>query len=210
MRFWLMLAALLAIAAVHAGLAVTVSRMVSDQLVQREAQVTQEFLDSLLSAEGSAATLFDQPAPSAALTSFAAHVKSLPGILRAIVYGPDGFIRYSTEDRLTGLQFKDNADLQQAISGLIVTRLEDMDDARKDEQLALKREPGGSLVEAYVPVHGADGKVAAVVELYRSGEAIEQVVSGIKLRIWVAAALSAAILFALFAGVTALRQRIRG
>jgi hypothetical protein len=136
-------------------------------------------------------------------------VTSLPGIIRANIYAPDGFIRFSTEANLTGLQFKDNAELAEAFGGRIVAKLEEIAEARKSEQLALNRQRGEMLVEAYVPVGGPDGKVAAVVEFYRSGDMVEQTVSDIRLRIWVAAALSAAILFAMFAAVTALRQRIR-
>ena len=209
MRFWLMALALIAIVAVHFGLAVTISRMVSDRLVQREAEITQEFLNSILAAEGTAAELFAVPAPSPALSSFAAHVTSLPGIIRANIYAPDGFIRFSTEANLTGLQFKDNAELAEAFGGRIVAKLEEIAEARKSEQLALNRQRGEMLVEAYVPVGGPDGKVVAVVEFYRSGDMVEQTVSDIRLRICVAAALSAAILFAMFAAVTALRQRIR-
>jgi len=39
MRFWLMALALIAIVAVHFGLAATISRMVGDRLVQREAEI---------------------------------------------------------------------------------------------------------------------------------------------------------------------------
>lgn len=209
MRFWLMLLALLAIVAVHAGLAATISATVRERLVLHEAEMLQEFLNSILAAETSASALFVQPSPSPALLSFAGHVRSLPGTIRANIYAPDGFIRFSTEAGLTGKQFGANPELAEAFGGHIIAKLEDVTSKQKDEQIALNRQRGEMLIETYVPVKGSDGAVVTVVEYYRAGGMVEDLVRDIRLRVWFAAALSAAILFALFAAIAGLRRRQR-
>lgn len=208
MRIWLIAAGLLAVLVINGVMALAVTRAVSASLVTREGEVAQEFLTSILAAEGSAGGLFAQPGPTPALTSFAAHVRSLPGIVRANIYAPDGFIRYSTEANLIGLQFRDNAELNQSFGGRIIAKLEEISDSGKDEHLALGRRAGEKLIEAYIPVAGEGGRVIAVVEFYRTADMVTATVGQITRAIWLAAGLSGAILFLAFAGVTALSRRL--
>ena len=109
--------AIVAILIINAGLAFGLGRLVDDRILLREGEVAQEFLTSMVAAEASAAKLFVKPAPSPELTSFSNHVRHLPGIIRANIYSPDGFIRYSTEEQLIGLKFSDNPELTESFAG---------------------------------------------------------------------------------------------
>jgi len=195
LRLWLIVISLLLIAAVHLTLAAGLSRVVTDRLLQREGEVAREFLNSVIRAEDSGSHLFDTPAPSPALASFSAHVQSLPGTVRANIYSLDGFIRYSTDAKFIGLQFRDNAEVAEAAGGKLIAKLETVADDDKPEHLAMNRHEGDQLVEAYIPVSDPAGKTVAVVEFYREPGMVQAIVDDIGTRIWLAAGLSGAILF---------------
>ena len=167
--------------------------------------MAQEFLNSILAAESSADTLFAQPQPSPSLQSFGAHVRSLPGIVRANIYSPDGFIRHSSEANLVGVHFSDNSELAEAFSGKITSALEEIQVSGKSEHLALSQLEGDHLIESYVPVTSPSGSVIAVVEFYRKDSWIGPMVESMNRGFWIAAGLSS-IVFVLFM-LVALRRR---
>lgn len=51
----------------------------------------------VIAAGGGETRLLAQPRASAALSVFGQQMRSLPGIARAKICSPDGFIRYSTD-----------------------------------------------------------------------------------------------------------------
>lgn len=184
------------------GVSYAASHYVRGQLTQRllaqEGLVKQEFLESILAAEESADTMFVSPAPSPALQSFAAHVRSLPGIVRANIYSPDGVIRHSTDANLVGVHFSDNEELAQAFEGRIISAIESGGEQGKAEHLALNQMPGEALIEAYIPVRDSSAKVAAVVEFYRKEGWIGGAVAEAERGIWLTGFASGAILLALW------------
>lgn len=207
MRIWLIAASILAIVAVNAVLALVLTRSVTDSLLMREGQVAQEFLNSIVASEGTANALFAAPAPSAALSSFGSHVRSLPGTVRANIYSPDGFIRQSTEANLVGLQFKDNDELASSFKGQIIAKIEEVSDSGKGEHLALNRMAGEEVVEAYIPVNGPGGEVVAVVEFYRKADVVKATVQSIGRTIWIAAGISGVILLLALGGLVLAGRR---
>lgn len=190
----LMVIGVIVIAVAHYLLAQGLSQSITDGVLAREGQVKQEFLSSILTAEHSADTLFAQPMPSPALQSFGAHVRSLPGIVRANVYSPDGYIRHSTEANMVGLNFSGNDELKEAFNGKITSVLEVVRASGKAEHLALAQLEGEKLIEAYIPVAGPDGKIVTVVEFYRKDTWISTLAGQIQRSLWIAAAISSAIL----------------
>lgn len=204
----LIVAGVLAFFAVNAYLANALVSSVVKGFLAREGEVTQEFLNSILSAEGTAKDLFIQPAPSDALKSFGAHVRSLPGIVRANIYSPDGFIRHSTDANLIGLHFGDNDELTEAFEGKVTAALEEVHASDKSEHLALSQLDGEKLVEAYIPVQGADKRVVAVVEFYRRDIWIQRMESFIRTSLLVASGVNS-LIFAL-ALLFATRRRKEG
>ena len=203
---FLIVAGLAAVAVVHAWLASDIARRITDQYLQREAQVAQEFLSSILESEGTAARLFDVPSPSPELSSFASHVRTLPGIVRANIYAPDGFIRHSSEANLVGVQFSDNMDLAESLKGRPVVALqESLTD--KSDHLALSGLGARPLIEAYIPVADKDGKVVTVVEFYRKDTMIGEAVNSIKRMVWTAGVLNGAVLIVAMGLAMLVRRR---
>lgn len=193
-RLGLMGIGLIAIVVVNGVLASVVSHTVADQILDGEAQVMQQFLNNVVETEGSAGKLFAQPMPSPELTSFASHVKILPGTVRANIYSPDLFIRHSTDANLVGVQFNDNQELVDSFKGEVVAELELVSSDSKAEHIALNQLGGEKLIESYIPVSDGTSNVVAVVEFYRKGEAVEAAMDGVTRRIWIAAAINAAVL----------------
>jgi hypothetical protein len=201
----LMTIGIVAIVATNSLVAHWLNRTITDGMLAREGQVKQEFLSSILAAEHGDAELFAEPRPSPALVSFAAHVRSLPGIMRANIYSPDGFIRQSTEANMIGLNFSGNEELKEAFGGKITSALEVIRSSGKAEHLALAQLEGEKLIEAYIPVAAPDGKIVTVVEFYRKDTWIETLASEIERSLWIAAGSSSAILVVLV--LLAARQR---
>ncbi len=207
MRLWMMVSGAIAIVAVNGVLAAVLTGAVADSILKGEAQIMQEFLNSAVAAEGGAPKLFALPAPSPELISFAGHVRSLPGTVRANVYSPDLFIRYSTDANLVGVQFGDNPELVESFGGEVVAELETVSSDSKAEHLALNQLGGEKLIESYVPVKDGGAQVVAVVEFYRKATAVAAIVDGVERRVWIAAAVNAAILVLGMAAAIGLGRR---
>lgn len=194
MRLVLIAAGVTLIVALNLAISAWLTRAVTSGLLARDGQVKQQFLTGILAAEGAAPALFDGPQPSPALSSFSVHVRSLPGIVRANIYSPDGFIRQSTDANLVGVHFEDNPELAKAFTGRISTKLEEADGTAKSEHLALNQVAGEALIESYIPVLDKDGKVATVVEYYTRDDWIRNTVTPVERGIWLTAAASSIIL----------------
>jgi hypothetical protein len=196
-RTRLLAAGLIVIAAIQALLAAYISNRASDAAVQREARVAQKFLVSMLRAQNSA-ELFTEPGPSPALAALTGQIAHLPDLIRANVYSPDGIIRFSTQEGLTGVRFEErNPELDEAFAGALEAELGTLTASSKAEHLALPLRPGESFIESYVPIPAEDGKILAVVELYRRSAGLEASLSALTRTIWLAAALAGLALFAL-------------
>lgn len=200
-RAWTAAVAIAAILVINAGLAFGLGRLVDDRILLREGEVAQEFLTSMVAAEASAAKLFVKPAPSPELTSFSNHVRHLPGIIRANIYSPDGFIRYSTEEQLIGLKFSGNPELVESFKGRLSADFSEATSDAKPEHIAITLPVGDRLVEAYVPILDAGGRTIAVVELYKSPERVLAVIAQMTRMIWFAVGLASLLLIAVFLGL---------
>lgn len=203
LRLWFVAISIAAIVVINTLSALLLSRYVSQSFINREGEVAREFLNSIISAEQSGQHLFDTPAPSAALQSFSGHVRNLPGVVRANIYAPDYFIRFSTNAGLVGLRFTDNEELVEAFQGKLIANLEEIEEQAKAEHIALDLKVGQEIIEAYIPVSGNDGKVVAVVEFYREPDTLKAIISNVSLTIWASAALAGALLFAALYGAVA-------
>jgi two-component system, NtrC family, sensor histidine kinase HydH len=202
-RVWFVVTSLIAILAVNAPLAALLSNYVAGKILLREGAVAQEFLQSMLSAEHGGSRIFLEPRPSPELVSFSNHVRNLPAIVRANIYAPGGLIAFSTETDLIGQSFPDNEEMLGAFSGKMSSVLEEVASDGKPEHVALNRIAGQRLIEAYMPMLDPDGHPFAVVEFYKTPEDVEAIIRAVRNMIWIAAALSGAILFAALYGAIA-------
>lgn len=197
---------LAAIMLINATLAFFISQRVAERIIEREAQVAQDFISRMFQAQQPDSALFKSPQPSSTLAAFARELSDLPDLLRANVYSPDRFIRYSTQKGLIGIKFDEaNDELAEAFAGETIANLETITRESKGEQLALPLKAGESFIETYFPLAGANGKPIAVVELYRRPTGVDAVIANLQRFIWLSAGLSGAVLFAALCLVLAWR-----
>jgi hypothetical protein len=78
------------------------------------------------------------------------------------------------------VQVSDNEELAEAFAGHAVSAFEENTSSGKSEHLAFSQIAGEKPIEAYIPAAGKDGKIVAVVELYRKDEWMTGLASGIQ------------------------------
>ena len=179
-------------------LGMVTTSFLSQRFLQREGRVSQEFLENIVRAEGSGGRLFDGDIGRADLESFARHILSMPGFLRANIYSPDGIVWWSSDAAMIGRSDPDNAELEEAFAGELITELGDRSDDTKAEHGSLPVGPDGQFIEAYIPVRDAGGRLVSVVEFYKSPAALGELVRDARRVVWSVAAAGALLLFATF------------
>ncbi len=175
------------------------SRFISDEMLQRDAAVTREVLQSVYEVENAQAFFLNPTASSddKRIKDFFVHIGNLPDVLRANVYSRDRTLLWSTETRLVGQKFDHNEDLEEALAGKIAvdTGITGREEHPKQEHKFLDNTPV-RFVESYLPLKDpASGAVIGVVELYRIPRTVfETIKAGTRL-IWTFAILGGLFLF---------------
>jgi hypothetical protein len=197
---WFLAAALVVVALINGAVAFVLTGAVTDALLTGEVSIARDHLQAAVKSEASQDLLFAEPRPSPALLSLARHIATLPGVARANIYSPDGFIRHSTEPNLVGLKFESNGELAEGFGGKLSAAFETIDPVRKPEHLALNRFAGRPFIEAYMPLAGEDGSTYAVVEFYKEPGALASEAQRLRQMILVSELLAGlALLMALYA-----------
>ncbi|HWT09367.1 MAG TPA: ATP-binding protein, partial [Roseomonas sp.] len=180
------------------GTALVLSRFLTAHILERDAAVSGEFIESIVRAERSWHWFLTPGAEGARspLESFFNHIAQMPGVVRANVYQRDGTVLWSSNPEMIGRRFTGNPQLDSAFAGHILVEYGDVDLA-KPEHMALGSETGGSrFMEAYLPVWDAERRaVVGVVEIYRLPEALFRAVDeGVRL-VWLSSAAGALLLY---------------
>jgi len=195
---WFMTLSLACVVASAVGTAVVLSRFLTEHMLQRDAEVSAEFIESIVRAERTWGW-FEDPGRDDArrpLDSFFNHVAQMPGVVRANVYQRDGTVLWSSDPAMIGRRFADNPELDQAFAGRILVEYGDIDSG-KPEHVALDTATGGSrFMEAYLPVWDGERRtVIGVVEIYRLPQALFRAVDhGVRL-VWMSSAAGAVLLY---------------
>lgn len=208
---------IIGIAIAHAWL---ISSFLSTQLFQREGELSRDFVQNILVADGSLDHLSNpqDPVLAARFANTVEHIKNMTDLLRANIYTLDGTVLWSSDAQLTGKKFTDeNDELEEALKGELV-----VNPAHISEWLMEKKEHVGInpaikyFVEVYIPViDPKTAKVIGVVEFYKAPVALTKAVDEGRVQVWLAALASALALFgALYwivrrADVTIKRQHSR-
>jgi signal transduction histidine kinase len=197
LRLWFFLTGFGVIATLASLFAVTMSNFIFEIMVDREVEVTRDFLQSVVRAERLDASVF---APAAlhdneGIRSFARHIQDLPGTLRANIYAIDRSILWSTDAALIGRRFDDNDELRAALTGKLLGEVVEADTDAKTEHAALNVGDLGYFIEAYIPIRGRENGIVAVVELYKLPVALDAALRSGRRIVWLSAAGGALVLF---------------
>jgi two-component system, NtrC family, sensor histidine kinase HydH len=194
---WFAILSFASIALVSVVSSLVLSRFITSEILQHDAAVTMEFIQSAAEVENVQAFLQGSSSldPSGDKSrkdifdpkDFFGHVGNLPDVLRANIYGRDRTLIWSTEKRLVGQRFLDrNEDLEEALAGTIAleTGITGREEHPKQEHKFLDDKPV-HFVETYIPLKDpATQQVMGVVELYRVPRAVFATIGAGRRLIW--------------------------
>jgi two-component system sensor histidine kinase HydH len=183
---WFSIVSLAALIPVAAVTGTVLSRFITTNALQRDAELTAEFIRNCLGVEAAqirAATLTpfldprgDARAPAAGLTPAAVaqaraevfeHLETLPDTLLTSVYAPDLTVVWSTNRALVGRVMAGDGELKEAFAARShVARYHTGSKSEREERLFVVQ-PKEFFIENYIPLTDLRGKVVAVVEVYK-------------------------------------------
>lgn len=144
------------------------SRFLTRNMLQRDAVVTMEFVQTIAQSENTR-SYFETDDPGKTKVIFEAFFKRLatmPEVVRANVYNNDGLILWSDDDRFIGHRYSQNPDLQRALSGKLAVTSGTSGKPLKPEHIFDREVPFFS--EIYIPIWNVtENKIVGVVEVYK-------------------------------------------
>ncbi|MCH9674965.1 MAG: HAMP domain-containing histidine kinase [Gammaproteobacteria bacterium] len=175
-------------------------RFLVDRIVEREATISMEFIQSIADIEKPGRYFYfneHRKQPESAWREFFNHVTQMPGVIRANVYGADQTVFWSDNEELVGKRLGPNEELQSALTGQLVHKLEEANKSHGLEkpEHALLPESVKHFVELYLPFYNESNEVIGVVELYKSPNALDQVIARSRVLAWGGALVAGLILF---------------
>ncbi len=186
------LAVIGAIAIVNGAL---LSNFLTQHLLDREANITMEFVQDMLQGDGSVGYLADpgnQKLKELFLGSMA-HFTLMPDVPRVNVYSRDHTVLWSTDPRMVGQKFDSNHELDMALGGRPVFEGGKIshDERSKPEHVGLSAK-SDYFFETYVPIRMlAGGPVVGVFEIYKAPVALTAAIQDGHWQIWITACVGA-------------------
>lgn len=194
---WFSVLSLLSISAITVFSAVLLSRLLSEKMIQRDAVLTMEFVQTLLEDQETAAYFGSAGSDRSGelLQNFFEKMTSMPEVVRTNVYAKDGTIIWSNDRRFIGHRFDPNPQLEEALSGRLAVHSGESGKPVKPEHVFDEAVP--YFAEFYIPVWD-DGKesVAGVVEVYKSPVSLFREIEQGRRRVWLSALLGGLFLYA--------------
>jgi two-component system sensor histidine kinase HydH len=200
------------IAVIALGLGWLMSHMLTQRMLQREGEVSMDFIQNLLLTDQSASYLTNpgNEALKARFLGSMAHVSSMSEPVRANAYRSDGTVIWSTDSALVGRHYPVNDELDEALSGRLVVHHGRLDSNKpgKEEHVGLAVRTS-YYVESYIPImEPGTRKVLGVMELYKVPVQLNVAIRDALLQLWLACALSAIGLFATLYWTVARADRV--
>ena len=210
------LASAVVIALIAAGNSYLISSAITRIMLEREGQVSADFVLNVLRADRSIQFFTDSTNADKArqFADSMLHITSIEELERVNVYSASRVVLWSTDRSLIGKQFGSNPELDAALVGRLVVeggrRASDAGGRAKPEHVGLQG-AGEYFFETYIPVSSGPGAVVVgAVELYRSPLKLSEAILSSHGKIWMVAVAGALFLyFTLFGIVGAADLRIR-
>ncbi len=133
----------------------------------------------------------------------AARLRLLGGdTVRVKLWDSTGRILWSDEERLIGRVFGPHGDVQSAFGGEVSVEEADLTDPESQFERQL-----GPLMEFYLPVHGSDGEIAAVFEVYQRLKPFNETLAGVRGSTWIRIGSGLSVLMLFMGALTAVILR---
>jgi two-component system, NtrC family, sensor histidine kinase HydH len=209
---WFAAIGLLCITLAATGAATLLTRYLTHAMLERDAQISADFVGSLVRTEKAWSWFEDSASPAArqGLEEVFNHVAELPDVVRANVFAMDGTVLWSTTAALIGRRLGPNEELDSAIAGRIEVSSGTVGGDAKFEHATFGLETNGlRFVENYLPIWDARrSRVVGVVEIYRLPVSLFRAIDeGVRL-VWAGALGSAAFLYAALSWVIRRADRL--
>lgn len=193
------LISLAVITVIALGLGWLMSHMLTQRMLQREGEVSMDFIQNLLLTDRSGRYLADSANDELRrrFLGSMAHVSSMNEPVRANAYRADGTVVWSTDSALIGRRYPVNDELDEALRGRLVVHNGRLDagGAGKDEHVGLAARTR-YFVESYIPILDPESRrVLGVMELYKVPVQLNAAIRDALVQLWLACAASAAGLF---------------
>lgn len=194
---------LIAITVVTIISSIMLSRFLTTEMLQQDADVMRAFVHSFIKVEHTSGYFRGEQKFDGNIKEFFNHVASMPDVAHANVYDKDRRLLWSSNPEMIGKKFGHNPELELALAGRIQITSGSVDDneSAKPEHVAL----GNSrlqFVEIYIPVEDPDsGDITGAVEIYRIPNALFETIALGHRMIWTIAILGGAFLLATLFGI---------
>jgi two-component system sensor histidine kinase HydH len=187
------------IAIIALGLGWLMSHMLTQRMLQREGEVSMDFIQNLLLTDHSGQYLAhpNDAELKARFMSSMEHVFAMSDPVRANAYQTNGTVLWSTDKALVGRRYPVNDELDEALLGKLVVHSGQLDsgDPDKGEHVGLAQRTR-YYVESYIPILDPQTRqVLGVMELYKVPVQLNASIRDAVLQLWLACTVSAAGLF---------------
>jgi two-component system, NtrC family, sensor histidine kinase HydH len=192
----------LAIGLFSAALASVLSEFMEERMLQRDATVSRDFVQSIANSQHIAAAFqTGDIGSSPEFADFFAHVAAMPDVLRANIYTPQHRMLWSSRPELIGQTFPDNPELARALQREIVVEISTHHGGPTKSEHVLMDTDTTRYIEHYAPVLDRDGRtVLGVIELYRQPFDLFRAIRSGQRLVWTSALLGGAGLFLVLVG----------
>ena len=176
--------------------ALLLSQFLRQNLLQRDAIVTQELVQSIAYTQdvGGYFVTRNSSQSKAVLETFFNQIVQLPDVVRANVFAVDGMVLWSNQTQLIGKRFPDNGELNRALSGELIIETGELETTNKAEHILFEWQIEQWFVESYIPIRDR-GLVVGVVELYKVPRTLSETIAKSTLIVWISVLVGGLIFF---------------
>lgn len=214
---WFSVVSVLIITLVALGLGFVASRFVVNESIQRDAELTSQFIQSLASAEVSAyhlpnhrmGEMLDPRADliysnatrvkrQVARSEFLKHIQTIarqPDTLLVSIYAPDNVVVWSSNPALMGTKVTDDDQLSESFATKRGVSATYDDVVPESEKQKFSRPPVGFFIESYIPMLNASGDAVALIEIYKEPSDLVARTQRGYLLMWLATSVGGALIY---------------
>ncbi len=200
---WFLVLSFTSIAITGVASAFVLSNFLKSNMLEQDANVTMEFVNSIVHAEDAERYLITgNPGDlSERLERHFAQIASIPEVIRANLFGKNRAILWSSDPALVGAVFRTNPELDRAFNGEVEIEEGLVGELKKAEHAFLKG-TGLRFVENYLPIWSGDGReVIGVAEVYKVPDALYRAIDRGTRLIWINAILGGMVLYVALAWI---------
>jgi hypothetical protein len=212
---WISILGFIAIFVISMAFAAVLSHFVKREILDNDATLTSQFVASVAETQGSQAgfgpnvtlgQILDERANFEGLgvdprlaqsvrSQFYDHLRFLPDVLLADVFGPDRNIIWSTNPSLVGTTEQESENLNDAFAARGNAALSYVGRVQTKQEARFVRQPEKLYIENYIPLLDPRGGVVAVAKIYKEPASLLRTIHRGNILVWTCTAFSAVFLY---------------